>query len=179
MLLVFSFYDFVGVACQFAEQAVGCCMGVDAYPMFGRHIEGFADAWVVLVELRNAFRLTLERDEPEVVAVEKGKNMSVNIEDEHSLCRGESSKGQFLIDIVSQGEAVLAVVLYVHRHHILHLISQRIRRPTSHIMTCVQFLQCLHIVVGQGKVKQVDILLHTLPLRCLRNRDDVVLYEPF
>lgn len=112
---VFRLDDVVGIFREFAEEFVGRRVGVDAQPMFRRFVVGISDTVVLFTELGNALGLAFERDNVEVVAVEKREHMSRHVEDEDTFAVLELGKGQFLLDIRAEREAVFAIIFNIHK----------------------------------------------------------------
>ena len=111
---VFGFNYSIGISGEFAEESVGGGVGVDAQPMLGRFVVGISDTVVLFTELGNALGLAFERDDVEVVAVEKREHMSRHVEDEDAFAILELGKGQFLLDIRAEREAEFAIIFNVH-----------------------------------------------------------------
>ena len=107
---VFGFNYSIGIFREFAEESVGGGVGIDAQPMLGRFVIGSTDAVVVGAELGDALGLAFERDDVEVVAVEKRERMSRHIEGEDAFAVLELGKGQFLLDIRAEREAEFAII---------------------------------------------------------------------
>ena len=112
---VFRFDEVVGILSEVTEELIWGGERIDAQPMFRRFVVGISDTVVLFTELGNALGLAFELDDVEVVAVEKREHMSRHVEDEDAFAVLELGKGQFLLDIRAEREAVFAIIFNIHK----------------------------------------------------------------
>lgn len=82
--------------------------------MFGRFVIGIPDAFVLCFQVFDALRLTFERDDGEVVAVEEREHVARDVEHQHALSVFEFLERELFLHIIAQRQAVLAIVFDIH-----------------------------------------------------------------
>jgi hypothetical protein len=112
--LVFGLDYVVRVAREFAQQFAWRVERIDANPMLWRLIVGGGDAIVGSAQVVDALRLAFDRDDTEVVAVEKSKHVAMNVEHQYTARVVKRRERQLLLNVIAQGKAILTIIFYVH-----------------------------------------------------------------
>ena len=60
---------------------------------------------------------------------------------------------------------------------ICYFIRQRIRRPSCHIVSRIEAMDGLQVIIREGKVEEVDVLIHPFLVGSLWDDDDTVLNQ--